>query len=152
MSQSLLPVLQLCLRSLYRGSPLWELHGCRNSDRIYRTVFGLLPKICTGELGKTMNLLPLSLYEPELDIVGYDTEADRTLTVATMSDDLTEEDTLREREYYSQLIVKSVNSYDTMRLALLCAEADIEGIIGSGLVEGDHPVHQTLKDIQKALA
>ena len=54
MSQSLLPVLQLCLRSLYRGSPLWELHGCKNSGRIDRTVFGLLPKICTGELGKTI--------------------------------------------------------------------------------------------------
>ena len=148
MSQSLLPVLQLCLRSLCRGSPLWELHGCRNSDRIYRTVFGLLPKICTGELGKTMNLLPLSLYEPELDIVGYDTEADRTVTIATMSDDLTED----ERKFYSHLIVKAVNSIGNLTSALVCAEADIEGIIESGLVEGDHPVHQTLKEICEALA
>ena len=49
----------------------------------------------------------LSLYESELDIVGYDTEADRTVTIATMCDDLTES----EREYYSQLIIKAVNSY-----------------------------------------
>ena len=148
MSQSLLPVLQLCLRSLYRGSPLWELHGCKNSGRIDRTVFGLLPKICTGELGKTMNLLPLSLYEPELDIVGYDTEADRTVTIATMSDDLTED----ERKFYSHLIVKAVNSIGNLTSALVCAEADIEGIIESGLVEGDHPVHKTLKEISEALA
>ena len=49
-----MPVLQMCLRSLYRGSSLWELHGCRNSDTINRAVFGLLPKVRTGEQSKTM--------------------------------------------------------------------------------------------------
>ena len=95
-----------------------------------------------------MNLLPLSLYKPELDIVGYDTEADRTVTIATMSDDLTED----ERKFYSHLIVKAVNSIGNLTSALVCAEADIEGIIESGLVEGDHPVHKTLKEISEALA
>jgi hypothetical protein len=50
----------------------------------------------------------LSLYEPELDIVAYDKEADRTVTIAIMCDDLTE----RERKYYAELIVKAVNSYE----------------------------------------
>ena len=62
---------------------------------------------------KTVNtpvkpLTPLSLYEPELDIVGYDEEADRTVTIAIMCDDLTES----ERKYYAELIVKAVNSYE----------------------------------------
>ena len=57
----------------------------------------------------TSNLLDqLSLYEPELDIVGYDAEADRTVTIAIMCDDLTES----ERKYYAELIVKAVNSYE----------------------------------------
>ena len=50
----------------------------------------------------------LSLYEPELDIVAYDEEADRTVTIAIMCDDLTE----RERKFYAELIVKAVNSYE----------------------------------------
>ena len=95
-----------------------------------------------------MNLLPLSLYKPELDIVGYDLTEDESVTIAVMGSDLTED----ERKFYSHLIVKAVNSIGNLTSALLCAEADIEGIIGSGLVEGDHPVHQTLKDIQKTLA
>ena len=50
----------------------------------------------------------LSLYEPELDIVAYDEEADRTVTIAIMCDDLTKS----ERKYYAELIVKAVNSYE----------------------------------------
>ena len=50
----------------------------------------------------------LSLYEPELDIVGYDAEADRTVTISIMCDDLTKS----ERKYYAELIVKAVNSYE----------------------------------------
>ena len=49
-----MPVLQMCLCSLYRGSSLWELYGCRNSGTIDRAVFGLLPKVRTGEQSKTM--------------------------------------------------------------------------------------------------
>ncbi len=52
-----MPVLQMCLRSLCRGSSLWELHGCRNSGTINRAVFGLLPKVRTGELSKTMTVV-----------------------------------------------------------------------------------------------
>ena len=60
-----MPVLQMCLCSLYRGSSLWELHGCRNSDRINRAVFGLLPKVRTGELSKTMTVLCSYQWESE---------------------------------------------------------------------------------------
>ena len=95
-----------------------------------------------------MNLLPLSLYEPELDIVGYDRTEDESVTIAVMGSDLTED----ERKFYSHLIVKAVNSIGNLTFALVCAEADIEGIIESGLVEGDHPVHKTLKEIRRALA
>ena len=49
-------------------------------------------------------------------------------------------------------IIRCHEIIETMRLALLSAEADIEGIIESGLVEGEHPVHQTLKEICEALA
>ena len=52
----------------------------------------------------------------------------------------------------AELIVKAVNSIGNLTFALVCAEADIEGIIESGLVEGDHPVHKTLKEIRRALA
>ena len=41
---------------------------------------------------------------------------------------------------------------DELIKALLCAEADIEGIIEVDLVGVEHPVHQTLVEIQNALA
>tara|TARA_R110002020_G_scaffold467287_1_gene690722 strand:- start:324 stop:560 length:237 start_codon:yes stop_codon:yes gene_type:complete len=41
---------------------------------------------------------------------------------------------------------------ETMRLALRSAEADIEGIIEVDLVGVEHPIHQTLVEIQDALA
>ena len=41
---------------------------------------------------------------------------------------------------------------ETMRLALLSAEVDIEGIIEVDLVGVEHPIHQTLVEIQDALA
>ena len=34
------------------------MQGCPISDRIYITVFGLLPKVRTGELGKRMSNYP----------------------------------------------------------------------------------------------
>ena len=49
-------------------------------------------------------------------------------------------------------IVRCHEIIDTMRLALLSAEADIEGIIEVDLVGVEHPVHQTLVEIQNALA
>jgi len=41
---------------------------------------------------------------------------------------------------------------DELIKALLCAEADIEGIIEVDLVGVEHPVHQTLVEIQNVLA
>ena len=41
---------------------------------------------------------------------------------------------------------------DMLCRALVCAEADIEGIIEVDLVGMEHPIHQTLRDIQKVLA
>ena len=52
----------------------------------------------------------LSLYEPELDIMVYDESADRSVTIAVMGDELTSS----ERKYYAELIVKAVNSHDTL--------------------------------------
>ena len=49
-------------------------------------------------------------------------------------------------------IVRCHEIIETMRLALLSAEADIEGIIEVDLVGVEHPVHQTLVEIQNALA
>ena len=49
-------------------------------------------------------------------------------------------------------IIRCHEIIETMRLALLSAEADIEGIIEVDLVGVEHPVHQTLVEIQDALA
>ena len=49
-------------------------------------------------------------------------------------------------------IIRCHEIIETMRLALLSAEADIEGIIEVDLVGVEHPVHQTLVEIQNALA
>ena len=64
--------------------------------------------VSTSRKSQMMKSDKLSLYEPELDIVAYDEEADRTVTIAIMCDDLTE----RERKFYAELIVKAVNSYE----------------------------------------
>ena len=64
--------------------------------------------VSTSRKSQMMKPDKLSLYEPELDIVAYDEEADRTVTIAIMCDDLTE----RERKFYAELIVKAVNSYE----------------------------------------
>jgi len=49
-------------------------------------------------------------------------------------------------------IIRCHEIIETMRLALLSAEADIEGIIEVDLVGVEHPVHQTHVEIQNALA
>ena len=49
-------------------------------------------------------------------------------------------------------IIRCHEIIETMRLALLSAEVDIEGIIEVDLVGVEHPVHQTLIEIQNALA
>ena len=49
-------------------------------------------------------------------------------------------------------IIRCHEIIETMRLALLSAEADIEGIIEVDLVGVEHPIHQTLVEIQDALA
>ena len=49
-------------------------------------------------------------------------------------------------------IIRCHEIIETMRLALLSAEVDIEGIIEVDLVGVEHPVHQTLVEIQDALA
>ena len=49
-------------------------------------------------------------------------------------------------------IIRCHEIIETMRLALLSAEVDIEGIIEVVLVGVEHPVHQTLIEIQNALA
>ena len=41
------------------------MQGCTISDRIYITVFGLLPKVRTGELSKTMTVLCKYQWESE---------------------------------------------------------------------------------------
>ena len=49
-------------------------------------------------------------------------------------------------------IIRCHEIIEIMRLALRSAEADIEGIIEVDLVGVEHPVHQTLVEIQDALA
>ena len=49
-------------------------------------------------------------------------------------------------------IIRCHEIIEIMRLALRSAEADIEGIIEVDLVGVEHPIHQTLVEIQDALA
>ena len=47
-------------------------------------------------------------------------------------------------------VVRKVNAHDALVAALVCAEADLEGLVESEQVEGSHPVWQTLKEIREA--
>ena len=47
-------------------------------------------------------------------------------------------------------IVKAVNSHDALVAALVCAEADLEGLVSES-EQDDHPAWQTLKEIRTAL-
>ena len=44
-----------------------------------------------------------------------------------------------------------VRQNDTLVAALVCAEADLEGLVESEQVEDSHPAWQTLKEIRAAL-
>ena len=71
-----MPVLQMCLRSLYRGSSLRELHGCRNSSTINRAVFGLLSKVRTGELSKAMRKVTVNIPEVHISYITLEVDDD----------------------------------------------------------------------------
>ena len=50
----------------------------------------------------------------------------------------------------ADLIVKAVNAHDALVAALVCAEADLEGLVSES-EQDDHPAWQTLKEIRTAL-
>jgi hypothetical protein len=78
--------------------------------------------------------------------MAYDEAADRSVTIAIMGDELTPS----ERKHYAELIVKAVNAHDALVAALVCAEADLEGLVSES-EQDDHPAWQTLKEIRTAL-
>ena len=47
-------------------------------------------------------------------------------------------------------MVKAVNAHDALVAALVCAEADLEGLVSES-EQDDHPAWQTLKEIRTAL-
>ena len=62
----------------------------------------------------------------------------------------TEGDTPEEAVANADLIVKAVNAHDALVAALVCAEADLEGLVSES-EQDDHPAWQTLKEIRTAL-
>ena len=82
----------------------------------------------------------LSLYEPELDIMVYDEAADRSVTIAVMSDELTPS----ERKHYSELIVKAVNSHNALVAAL-------EGLITAYELGNEDQLRTEVTDAYSAL-
>ena len=82
----------------------------------------------------------LSLYEPELDIMVYDEAADRSVTIAVMSDELTPS----ERKHYAELIVKAVNSHNALVAAL-------EGLITAYELGNEDQLRTEVTDAYSAL-
>ena len=46
-------------------------------------------------------------------------------------------------------VVRKVNAHDALVAALVCAEADLEGLVSES-EQDDHPAWQTLKEIREA--
>ena len=76
---------------------------------------------------------------------------DKHLVGATLENVAIVEDRHGNAKENANLIVKAVNSHDALVAALVCAEADLEGLVESEQVEDSHPAWQTLKEIRTAL-
>ena len=75
---------------------------------------------------------------------------DQHLVGATLENVAIVEDRYYNAKENAEFIVKAVNSHDALVAALVCAEADLEGLVESE--PDDHPARQTLREIHDALA